>query len=433
MLPSAMGYLAKDQWDPQTAGFLMMGCFVGGFFGIQLISRVLHQHMPTHVVDCDHTHKELPDDEHSACHGRLRRASSHSTTDDCPHMTEVHGGTTESTPLLATDVSHHGHLHTGVLGRDSAPAGEVVTHFNTQRSRTFPLLKRPSVMQIHSRVMSFFKDTKANCDEEGPCYGYSDPCGQECFKHVSARSAIARQAIVRAASNTIPTALAEDPEADHDFSGMNPRYCLSRAHSHDHAHSHHDDQGSHIHTYDADSRSECCSSTHEDIEAQHHHHVPTNAFLSIGLQTVIAIALHKFPEGFLTYATNHVNPLLGLNVFMALFVHNIAEGFAMALPLYMALGSRFKAIFWSSLLGGFSQPLGAAVAVAWFKFAKRSHVDINNTAYACLFAATAGIMVSVALQLFAESLSLRHNRNLSIFFAFLGMALLGISNAFVAH
>jgi ZIP family zinc transporter len=171
----------------------------------------------------------------------------------------------------------------------------------------------------------------------------------------------------------------------------------------------------------------------EDIEAQHHHHVPENAFLSIGLQTVIAIALHKFPEGFITYATNHANPNLGFNVFMALFVHNIAEGFSMALPLYLALGSRFKAIAWSSLLGGLSQPVGAAIAVFWFKMANRSDFNIDNTAYACLFAVTAGIMTSVALQLFVESLSLNHNRNLSILFAFLGMTMLGLSNALVAE
>jgi ZIP family zinc transporter len=171
----------------------------------------------------------------------------------------------------------------------------------------------------------------------------------------------------------------------------------------------------------------------EDLEAQHHHHVPTNAFLSIGLQTSIAIALHKFPEGFITYATNHANPQLGFNVFMALFVHNISEGFAMCLPLYMALGSRWRAMAWSAALGGLSQPLGAGIAALWFHLAKRSHMTPSPVAYACLFAATSGIMVSVALQLFVESLSLNHNRHLSIFFGFLGMAILGLSNAFFSH
>jgi ZIP family zinc transporter len=88
---------------------------------------------------------------------------------------------------------------------------------------------------------------------------------------------------------------------------------------------------------------------------EHHHHVPTNAFLSIGLQTCTAIALHKLPEGFITYATNHANPRLGFSVFLALFVHNITEGFVMALPLYLALNSKWKAIIWSSVLGGVSQ------------------------------------------------------------------------------
>jgi zinc transporter, ZIP family len=97
--------------------------------------------------------------------------------------------------------------------------------------------------------------------------------------------------------------------------------------------------------------------------------------------------------------------------------------------LYMALGSRWKAMVWSAMLGGLSQPLGAGIAVLWFKLASHTHMSPNAVAYACLFAITAGIMVSVALQLFVESLSLNHNRNLCIFFGFLGMSLLGVSNA----
>ncbi|KAK4123971.1 Zinc/iron permease [Parathielavia appendiculata] len=437
MLPSAMRYLAKDGWDEHTAGFLMMGCFVGGFFGIQIISRVLHQYMPSHVVDCDHTHDNIHDDEqgHPDGHGpswaskgsrsRSRTASPPAVVDR-PHMVELQNSITESTPLISTEVPRNGHVHTELYSGDREPAAEAVTHFHGSQRRASAPARRPSA-HVRSRVLSFFKDTKANCDEDGPCYGYTDPCGQECFKHLGSRSAISRAATARILNGSVPTPPTDGCEESCDGPILPSRYGIMRTHSHDHdEHSRHH---GHAHTHAHDSDSECA----EDCEAQHHHHVPTNAFLSIGLQTVIAIALHKFPEGFITYATNHANPLLGFNVFMALFVHNIAEGFAMALPLYMALGSRVKAILWSSLLGGLSQPLGAAVAVAWFKLARRSNVVIDSTAYACLFAVTAGIMVSVALQLFVESLSLNHNRNLSIFFAFLGMTLLGISNALVSH
>lgn len=172
------------------------------------------------------------------------------------------------------------------------------------------------------------------------------------------------------------------------------------------------------------------ASIHSD--SAHHHHVFSNAFLSIGLQTSIAIALHKLPEGFITFATNHANRKLGFAVFMALFIHNITEGFAMALPLYLALRSRWKAMIWSSLLGGASQPLGAGLAAIWLKAAGRGEMAPGERVYGCMFAVTAGVMTSVALTLFSQSLGLAHNRDLCMIFAFVGMGILGISFALTA-
>lgn len=292
---------------------------------------------------------------------------------------------------------------------------------------------------MQKRVMSFVKDTKCNCDELGSCYGFTDPCGQECFKHLSNRPSHAgHKHILRTTTgpfypqpgSVFHGAHQHDHEAGEPIS---PRFRTSSATSRDPLY---------VTDDECESDAENCTvladddaaAAEDDPEAQHHHHVPTNAFLSIGLQTSMAIALHKFPEGFITYASNHANPALGFNVFMALFVHNISEGFAMALPLYMALGSRWKAMVWSAILGGLSQPAGAAIAVLWFKLASNSNdANANAVAYAVLFAITAGIMVSVALQLFVESLSLNHNRNLCIFFGFLGMSLLGFSNALLGH
>jgi len=169
---------------------------------------------------------------------------------------------------------------------------------------------------------------------------------------------------------------------------------------------------------------------------QHHHHVPQNAFLPIGLQTSMAIALHKLPEGFITYATNHANPKLGLTVFLALFIHNVTEGFALALPLFLALNSRWKAILWSSLLGGISQPAGAGIAALWIWGSNRRGDEADSDpqwgVYGGMFAATAGVMTSVALQLFCEALSLSHRPNLCIGSAIAGMGILGFCFALTA-
>jgi ZIP family zinc transporter len=175
---------------------------------------------------------------------------------------------------------------------------------------------------------------------------------------------------------------------------------------------------------------------HDHDAQQHHHHVPTNAFLSLGLQTSTAIALHKIPEGFITYATNHANPTLGFSIFLALFIHNITEGFALALPLYLAIGSRWKAMLISAVLGGVSQPLGAGVAALWFKIQGRGRQhgadEEMDTIYGCMFAVTAGIMAMVSLQLLGESLDLTNSRRLCFVSAFAGMGILGLSSALTA-
>ena len=467
MLPEAKGYLEKGGFSNQPAGFILIACFVGGFIGIQVISRFFHMFMPSHVVDCDHTHDDhaIKDDHtHANGHGgRLAQAKlfarrhtslfrRQSTLAKSHTDSNLHAS--ESTPLLSSENALSGEpeniedsLETG---RSDTPLNGGNGYSPAARGRTPGSVdRRPSMLKVQKRVMSFVKDTKANCDEEGHCYGFTDPCGQECFKHLANRSSIGT--VVRAPTLLrTTTGLVHPPRPDHSviteedeermtqstlsltqrsYSGAHlPGMEETHHHNHSHDHEHH-----HIPHYLESGFTEEPDSM-DDIEAQHHHHVPENAFLSIGLQTSIAIALHKFPEGFITYATNHANPSLGFNVFLALAVHNISEGFALALPLYMALHSRARAVVWSAALGGLSQPLGAGIAFLWFRLAGGTDfvATPDDTAYGCLFALTAGIMASVALQLFVESLSLNHNRNLSIFCAFIGMTLLGLSNAFTS-
>jgi ZIP family zinc transporter len=59
----------------------------------------------------------------------------------------------------------------------------------------------------------------------------------------------------------------------------------------------------------------------------------------------------------------------------------------MALPLYLALRNRLKAMLWSGLLGGLSQPLGAAIAAIWFKVAGKDKQP-GELGYGIMFAIT---------------------------------------------
>ncbi|KAI1267401.1 Zinc/iron permease [Xylariaceae sp. FL1019] len=443
MLPEAKEYLSKAKFKDNIAQLILIACFVGGFVGIQILSRLFHQLLPSHVVDCDHSHSHSHEESraHSTSHPGARRRSSRARSverhnhsahieDDSAKLQMVeaaeNGHADESTPLLPTQ-DHDQHSHSDAPPLKRAKTVQIAHQAQTlpkNRSRATTTTRRPSVMQMPQRVVSFVKDTKTNCDEAGPCYGYSDPCGQECFKHLTTRYGGASRATTFLRTNTNYAFGGMDRLEEH---GENAEEGMSELMSPTERRSRTQSRASHPPVDD-----DCESVDPSDVEAQHHHHVAKNAFLSLGLQTSVAIALHKFPEGFITYATNHANPALGFNVFLALFVHNISEGFALALPLYMALGSRMKAILWSFFLGGLSQPLGALIAFAWFKVADRTSMTPDAVAYGCLFAATSGIMVSVALQLFVESLSLNHNQNLSILFAFLGMTLLGLSNAFTS-
>ena len=300
--------------------------------------------------------------------------------------------------------------------------------------------------QVQSRVFSFVTDSKTNCDEAGPCFGYSEPCGRECFKHfVGTRAnslAKAPTFFRRSTGAQVPSALAEEASiGDETPTEVGTPCCKSRQNSHVHSDAGNDDEQTlHAHaTHVDDCASDSDCDMEADLEAQqaHHHHVPENAFMSIGLQTSIAIALHKLPEGFITYATNHASPALGFSVFMALFIHNITEGFALALPLYLALGSRVKALLWASVLGGASQPLGAGIAAAWFAIQGRRAEEGDDAGpgmevYGCMFAVTAGIMTSVALQLFVEGVQLSHRKEVCIGAAVAGMCLLAGSNALTA-
>ncbi|KAF2201142.1 hypothetical protein GQ43DRAFT_440873 [Delitschia confertaspora ATCC 74209] len=424
MLPSARRYLEKGGLAPKPAVFTLTACFLAGALGIAILSRVLHRFIPHSIVDCSHDHG---DEEEDMKHAEDHENHHHSDDDRSNH----HYG-------------NHSHEGYGTMSQG--------------KNATSPM-RRPSIKNLMSSgVTKLVKGYKEFCDEQGQCHGYSEPCGQECFKIVQLTRDGARPPSMFGKNAIRPSGLRSMtmPQERHqlledvdEYALLKPTKSLSpmlesasdyhsnlptvhsqrRSRSSDTlatletVSSHHSHHSHHSHASQT-------SHTHPT----HHHHVPTNIFLSLSLQTSIAIALHKLPEGFITYATNHANPKLGFAVFLALFIHNITEGFAMALPLYLAFNSRWRAMSWSALLGGLTQPLGAGIAVLWFKVAgnKDEGEGPGENVYGIMFAVTAGIMTMVALQLFGESLELTHSRRLCFVFAFVGMGILGVSSGLTA-
>lgn len=452
MLPQSKIYLQDGGYSPRTASFLLIGLFLAGVIGIQVLSTVLHHFVPSHVVDCDHTHEDETDKQPQEEMAEHPHDDEHTHAVPTTQINDTSLEDTEETPLLSRTTS----VSPPVARQTSTATFDQRKPSSENGFVTAPTSRRPSLMPrgLTRTLTRYVSSQKENCDESGPCMGFSDPCGQDCFKAKQRRGSVlpnltasARAPTWRKLSASMRSispvreseenSVEEGPEqmrlgktrTTDDQTDGKLTIVRSRAATH---HYHHPPNEHPLPSHDQPRRG---SSHSHSVGNEHHHHVPTNAFMSIGLQTSIAIALHKAPEGFITYATNHANPTLGFAVFMALFIHNITEGFAMSLPLYLALGSRFKAILWSSFLGGLSQPLGAGVAALWFHLAAGHKLGLgapSEGVYGGMFAVTAGVMTSVALSLFSESLQLSHNKGMCIAFAFIGMGVLGLSSALTA-
>ncbi|KAG0028216.1 hypothetical protein BGZ81_004942 [Podila clonocystis] len=115
----------------------------------------------------------------------------------------------------------------------------------------------------------------------------------------------------------------------------------------------------------------------------------------IGIQTALTIAVHKFPEGLITFLSTTADPCLGLSVFMAISVHNLIEGYLIAFPLFVGLHSRTKAFALAAALGGLSQPLGAILG--WFILRKVASLGWQVSATGVIYALVAGMMASIVV------------------------------------
>lgn len=136
--------------------------------------------------------------------------------------------------------------------------------------------------------------------------------------------------------------------------------------------------------------------------------------------TALAVAIHNFPEGFITFFSTLRDPVLGVSIAAAVAIHNIPEGIAVAVPIYYATGSRKKAFFWA-LLSGIAEPIGALIGymiLAPF---------LSEMVYGIIFAGVAGTMVYISFDQLLPAAREYGEHHHSVLGLVAGMALMAIS------
>ena len=119
--------------------------------------------------------------------------------------------------------------------------------------------------------------------------------------------------------------------------------------------------------------------------------------LRTGLFTALAIAIHNFPEGFVTFLAALEDPGLGIAIAVAVALHNIPEGISVSVPIFYASGDRKKA-FTYSLLSGLAEPVGALIGYIVLRFLLGNEGGaIPSHVMGLLFGGVAGIMVYISL------------------------------------
>jgi len=79
-----------------------------------------------------------------------------------------------------------------------------------------------------------------------------------------------------------------------------------------------------------------------------------------GILAALAVAIHNFPEGLATFVGTLADPTVGATLAVAIAIHNIPEGICVAVPIYIATGSRLRAFAWA-FMSGLSEPVGALI------------------------------------------------------------------------
>ncbi len=144
--------------------------------------------------------------------------------------------------------------------------------------------------------------------------------------------------------------------------------------------------------------------------------------LRTGIFTALAITIHNFPEGLVTFMATLQDPSLGIALAIAIAIHNIPEGIAVSIPILHATGSKAKALIYSTL-SGLAEPIGAILGFFLLRWL------LSDWTFGVLFCAVAGIMVYIAVDELLPSAHMHGDHHRVIYGFAAGMFVMAVSLA----
>lgn len=395
LLPEAMNHIQQAHESANDHQVLILS-FVAGILICVLFNEALHFFTAESVVHCSHDGEDKVAEVSYAEMQPEHHHHDHSGSYDQHHE----------------DLHSHGLSH--YTGDDSFASFQDRPSATTTENELAPLLAR----RKSSKLFHYFLHSTDDPQLLGECKGYS-----------SAELCLHRGQDLH---------FCEIPELDktgkpHEDSDESSN-TVSDATSHPHVIS---TQQSHLHSHHHDHEEHHEAHTTDE---HHHHHVnsPLSRLLLIGIQTILAITLHKFPEGFITYITSETNPQLGVSIFLSLLIHNYTEGFSMCLPLYYSFPAnskwrKLKAVSVSAILGGSSQPLGALGGYIFMWYYTGDDLDLAklDQVFGISMAVTSGFLVVIALLMYGSAVLFSGLPNFVMLWCLLGMGIIGLLTVFI--
>ena len=134
----------------------------------------------------------------------------------------------------------------------------------------------------------------------------------------------------------------------------------------------------------------------------------------------LAVAIHNFPEGFVTFLSVLDSYQTGMMIAFAIAIHNIPEGISIAVLIYYATQNRKQALLLSSA-SGLAEPIGALVGYGILVS------FMTPSVLAGTFAGVAGIMVYISIDELLPAAREYGEHHMSVYGFILGMFIMAVS------